>query len=714
MHIILYDIMKYITTGFFFLISFMSVFEIVQAQNWQSLEGPPYLETSATLQNQIITQRDSLYAIPGEGNIFKKAINNSQWIYVDIGGSKDFKIDDEGNYYSVDFEVVLPTAPPVILQNFSYSEDYGQTWNRIENISMGVEEIFITQTNEVLLAGGGFFKLSEDKNSFQVVDSTFTTNTIYQYNDTLIAGGFRGLSFSPDSGKTWQPLGPDSLHVQSITSHNNKILFSTNRIVYVQDTLGSTAQSVSGLPDTTIHIVHSTENETFLGTDEGIYSIDVENLTASPAFPELEEFSIFSLDSKEEYLYAGTNNGFYQCSVTSNTCQSDPPPATFVQDITMWNDQSLLTVDFQGISSYNIEEAEWDALETTFSGSPDFVHPVNETSFLVSTGSWLYTCSFNTDSCSDSLRVDPDNSLQHITENEDGILFANSYKNVFMSNDRGESWDVIYTKGRTGPNFGYIWKTFPYADSLLFIASTDSLIKHHISDDTFYSVGFEGYWDIDFTHSDNGTLFMNANTEVYKSTDTGETWGKVLDYDDIEEDYGNINKLLYDNDEEKLYAIFSNGPVFVSDNDGENWGVDKEFFQTLRIEDAILDSDGKLYLASNGAGVFTNTQPLSPPITISNEEEPEVAVPDEIALHQNYPNPFNPSTTIRYSIPEAGEVRLTVYNVVGQEVAVLLNRIQNQGIHTIQFDAGHLASGLYLYRLETKNFSETRKMMLVK
>lgn len=99
---------------------------------------------------------------------------------------------------------------------------------------------------------------------------------------------------------------------------------------------------------------------------------------------------------------------------------------------------------------------------------------------------------------------------------------------------------------------------------------------------------------------------------------------------------------------------------------------------------------------------------------IETAAELGLPVPDRFALQQNYPNPFNPTTTIAFSIPEAGDVLLRVYDITGREVATLLNGHMEGGEHSIEFNANNLASGIYFYRLQTGAEHITRKMVLIR
>ena len=100
------------------------------------------------------------------------------------------------------------------------------------------------------------------------------------------------------------------------------------------------------------------------------------------------------------------------------------------------------------------------------------------------------------------------------------------------------------------------------------------------------------------------------------------------------------------------------------------------------------------------------------PTAVAVDEAAEV--PEQIVLYPNFPNPFNPTTSIRYALPQATEVRLAVYDVLGRQVAVLAEGMKPPGEHRVEVDAGRWASGLYFYTIEAAGQKQTQHMMLIK
>ena len=92
----------------------------------------------------------------------------------------------------------------------------------------------------------------------------------------------------------------------------------------------------------------------------------------------------------------------------------------------------------------------------------------------------------------------------------------------------------------------------------------------------------------------------------------------------------------------------------------------------------------------------------------------QAAGPFAFALHDNYPNPFNPTTTIRYELPTASHVTLTVHDLLGREVATLVEALEEPGYKSVQWNAAGVASGVYLYRLTAGDFVQTRKLLVLK
>ena len=108
-------------------------------------------------------------------------------------------------------------------------------------------------------------------------------------------------------------------------------------------------------------------------------------------------------------------------------------------------------------------------------------------------------------------------------------------------------------------------------------------------------------------------------------------------------------------------------------------------------------------------GFLYSQQPIITDVKASNS-----LIPDKFEMQQNYPNPFNPSTVIEFAVPQESKVLLEVFNILGEKLATLVNEVKTPGYYNVDFNAGLLSSGFYIYRIQAEDFVEVKKMILLK
>lgn len=170
--------------------------------------------------------------------------------------------------------------------------------------------------------------------------------------------------------------------------------------------------------------------------------------------------------------------------------------------------------------------------------------------------------------------------------------------------------------------------------------------------------------------------------------------------------------------------------IAVISADSQSFAADGEaepFKAVLQLQAGEQTGDFELGYLTTGEDIdfdeeaFTNqwidtlmSQPISVTPGTSIEDVIEDGLPTQFVLEQNYPNPFNPTTSIEYSLPRTMHARLVVYNVLGREVATIVDGVQSAGEHTRRVDAAAWSSGVYFYTLETDGRSVTRQMIVLK
>ena len=152
-------------------------------------------------------------------------------------------------------------------------------------------------------------------------------------------------------------------------------------------------------------------------------------------------------------------------------------------------------------------------------------------------------------------------------------------------------------------------------------------------------------------------------------------------------------------------AVGENGTILRTTDGGATWSSEVSGTTEYLLDVFFLNGSSGFAVGIGGTILRYNG-------TVDVEDENNNLT--DFTLVQNYPNPFNPSTRIRFSIPESAYTTLKVYSILGQEVATLLNEEKSSGVYEVNFDGLNLSSGTYIYKLKAGNFSETKKMILLK
>ncbi len=278
-------------------------------------------------------------------------------------------------------------------------------------------------------------------------------------------------------------------------------------------------------------------------------------------------------------------------------------------------------------------------------------------------------------------------------------IHGESNGNLFSSLDNGETWAYVIS----GPA---VYSFCMTANGVLFAGTSGGIyrsIDNGASWSYCYSCPNNTIMKV-LTSNGQGHVFAGSfNRGMYRSQDDGNSWIRINN--GLES--GNIRGMTI-NPRGDLYVGTLGGGVFHSSDNGETWTSENAGLINLYVSSITQDAQGYLYVGTDGNGVFRSTAS-----TTSVAEEVQTATIGFV-LAQNYPNPFNPSTTIRFSLPRPGFITLKIYNLLGEEVATLVQEQCEAGEHRVQWQAHDLPSGVYVYRVQAGEFVQSRKLLLMR
>ncbi len=281
------------------------------------------------------------------------------------------------------------------------------------------------------------------------------------------------------------------------------------------------------------------------------------------------------------------------------------------------------------------------------------------------------------------------------------VLYERWVNNQWLNNSRDS-----YTYDITGKIISIIferWESNNWVNANRYSYSYDS---NGNRTSTLFEIAEVNFW----TYSKRETYTFDTNNHL--TSYLKESWYSGKWQDDFRQsftydNYGNLTSLLeedwifdkWSKDFRWTYTYDTNGNLIYEKN--EKWDTDKwtKGFATLKIDGIYYDNvcEANIYYSTITVDVAENSEALN-----------------DFSLSQNYPNPFNPTTMISYQLPMNSFVNLRVYDILGREVATLVNEQKPAGNYEVKFDASNLSSGVYLYKLQAGSYNKTMKMILMK
>lgn len=308
----------------------------------------------------------------------------------------------------------------------------------------------------------------------------------------------------------------------------------------------------------------------------------------------------------------------------------------------------------------------------------------------------LYICSYGLDfSCMSIAGGIQKSTNNGLTWNYLNTIVPSGFKSMYFLNSN-TGWAAGFWSTDVPPSIFRIFKTTN--------AGTNWEIT--FSDSTPVTGGYFFYpcKKILFTNQYTGfaTTESSIGSALIKSTDGGFNWNsldsietrRIISMDFISSDTG--------------WGVGNLGKIIRTDNGGQNWSAQQSHTGYYLTSVDFINSETGWIVGSNGVILKTVTGGIT---SVSNNSS---EIPSGYILNQNYPNPFNPVTKIKFEIPEEGLTEIIIYDMLGKEVQTLINRNLEAGRHEVTFDGSNVVSGIYFYKITSGNFSQLKKMVLIR
>ncbi len=530
-------------------------------------------------------------------------------------------------------------------------------------------------------------------------------------SSSLFAGTANGVYRSTDGGLNWTPAGLSGTALNSIAvvaspvGAAGKIVAASGSAIYLSADDGATWTRISaGLPSGTIGSIAAAGSKIVTICNGSIYNTTNDGATWSAANTGGLYFPAQTLFSNGAILLAGaTRSGLFISTDLGDTWAPSNSGLGYARAEAMIAVETVLyaATKNSGVFISTDNGSTWFPWSAGLTSNEFYAlctaqNATGGTNLLTGGPSGVYVSSdlgMHWSKSNDGLTS---TSILALTSLGSNIFAAVTNNGVWRSTNDGASWEQVIN-GMTSAmmnDFTILGATL-YAGGAGVFRSPDFGQNWTETNPAFSTTTTK------CLVANGGGLFAGTNAGVFSSFDQGSQWTPAS---------GGLPNLTVNNlaaGENGLYAGTQAG-VFLSANSGVSWS-DVTTGLGYPAVYSMLVASGYLFVGTD-SGIWR--RPLAEMVT--DIDNSDLTVPSEFKLEQNHPNPFNPETTIRYRLAAAARVRLAVYDVLGREVAVVVDERQSAGDHKAFFGSSRLPSGVYFYTLQAGGHTMTKKMIVLK
>jgi len=668
---------------------------------WVQTNGPygGGITCFASIGNTIFAGSSGAGSSGSRSGIFYSTNNGLNWI---PGGLSDRSIlvlkSSGSNLYAGTYG-----------QGIFKSTDNGISWNLIGLLNQYIGDLLIIDNNIFAATQSGIFLYNGIDTSWQTRNNGLTsiyTSSITINGSKLFTGTNLGFFTSTNNGLNWIQTN-NNLNTHDI----RKFLFldSTNYLIGTYDS-GIYRTSNDGLNWSKVNGVINGNYILFLNlynniiytgiSGEGVfysadYGINWHLLSNELSNQTINSFLFYN----NNFLAGKTGEGIFLSMNNGVNWTSVGLPYQYVTAFASLGTNIYVCCPDIGIFHSSNNGTSWNLLRNGLSYNLNLTALTTLNSNLFA-GAYSGGIFMSSDSGLSWSHIYPNNISCWILKSYKGNIYAGSSTGLFYSTDGGSNW--IYS----GISHRII--SLAILDSAI-IAGTNGYGIYRTTNNginwTESNAGLEGY-TINGLESNGQKILAGTEMGVYNSTNKGLNWSLSGLYGYL---IGDI-KILNNN----VFACAWKN-IFLSTDFGNNWSSINTGFNKDDVMNPLLITNNFLFCGSDYSSVWR--RPINEVIGIKNIS---TNIPDKYFLFQNYPNPFNPTTKIKYQIPKSSSVKLIVYDILGKEVAKLVDQKQNAGSYEThfpdnQFSNNDLPSGVYFYLLFIDGVRlDTKKLIFLK